>query len=132
MIIGQALIRNVVLRPGNNTVSLRGYLDVETVFAHLSEILAFQKSALANGDIQLSASGNSTIYNGVHIEYYEEVLNSLTLTTRVPILEVLGGTLQNFMESNDSAIGQAINSVLDNLSNLTDVPAAARSIRALF
>lgn len=121
-----------MLRPGNNTVSLRGYLDVETVFAHLSEILAFQKSALANGDIQLSASGNSTIYNGVHIEYYEEVLNSLTLTTRVPILEVLGGTLQNFMESNDSAIGQAINSVLDNLSNLTDVPAAARSIRALF
>ncbi|KAJ5355537.1 uncharacterized protein N7496_012749 [Penicillium cataractarum] len=90
LIIGQATILNVILKPGNNTVSLRGRIEISTVLENLSEILAVQKAALVDGNLELSASGNSTIYNGVHIKYYEQVLNNLTLVTRVPILEVLG------------------------------------------
>lgn len=122
LIVGQATIQNVILRPGNNTVALSGEVDISTILDNLSDIIADQRSALLDGDIELSASGNSTVYNGVHIRYYEDVLNNLTLTTRVPILEVLSGTLQQLLdEDNNSTIGnlvQNITSILGNVNNL--------------
>jgi hypothetical protein len=134
LIIGQATILNVVLKPGNNTVALRGRVDTTTVLENLSEILAVQKAALMDGDLELSASGNSTIYNGVHIKYYEQVLNNLTLITRVPILQILGGTLEGLLNNNDSALGkivQNITQILGNFSTLSDTSTVARSIRSL-
>lgn len=134
LIIGQATILNVVLKPGNNTVALRGRVDTTTVLENLSEILTVQKAALMDGDLELSASGNSTIYNGVHIKYYEQVLNNLTLITRVPILQILGGTLEGLLNNNDSALGkivQNITQILGNFSTLSDSSTVARSIRSL-
>lgn len=134
LIIGQATILNVVLKPGNNTVALRGRVDTTTVLENLSEILTVQKAALIDGDLELSASGNSTIYNGVHIKYYEQVLNNLTLITRVPILQILGGTLEGLLNNNDSALGkivQNITQILGNFSTLSDTSTVARSIRSL-
>jgi hypothetical protein len=134
LIIGQATILNVVLKPGNNTVALRGRVDTTTVLENLSEILTVQKAALMDGDLELSASGNSTIYNGVHIKYYEQVLNNLTLITRVPILQILGGTLEGLLNNNDSALGkivQNITQILGNFSTLSDTSTVARSIRSL-
>lgn len=122
MVVGQATIENVILRPGNNTVALSGEVDISTILDNLSDIIDDQKAALLDGDIELSASGNSTIYNGVHIQYYEDVLNNLTLTTQVPILEVLSGTLQQLLdEDNNSTIGnlvQNITSILGDVNNL--------------
>lgn len=122
MVVGQATIQNVILRPGDNTVALSGEVDISTILDNLSDIISDQKAALLDGDIELSASGNSTVYNGVHIQYYEDVLNNLTLTTRVPILEVLSGTLQQLLdEDNNSTIGnlvQNITSILGDVNNL--------------
>lgn len=134
LIIGQATIFNVLLKPGNNTVALRGRVEISTVLENLSEILDAQKAALANGDLELSASGNSTVYNGVHINYYEEVLNKLTLVTRVPIVQILGGTLQGLLDNSDSALGkivQNITQILGNISSSSDTAVIARSLRSL-
>lgn len=134
LIIGQATVLNVLLKPGNNTVTLRGRVEISTVLENLPEILDAQKAALANGDLELSASGNSTVYNGVHINYYEEVLNNLTLVTRVPIIEILGGTLQGLLDNSDSVLGkivQNITQILGNVSGSSDTAVVARSLRSL-
>ncbi|OOQ89561.1 hypothetical protein PEBR_07759 [Penicillium brasilianum] len=134
LIIGQATILNVILKPGNNTVALRGRMEIATVLENLSEILAAQMDALMDGELELSASGNSTIYNGVHIKYYEQVLNNLTILTRVPILEILGGTLQGLLNDTDSSLGkilQNVTQILGNISSSSDTSTVARSLRAL-
>lgn len=134
LIIGQATILNVLLKPGNNTVALRGRVEISTVLENLSKILDAQKAALANGDLELSASGNSTVYNGAHINYYEEVLNNLTLVTRVPIVQILGGTLQGLLDNSDSALGKIVRNIaqiLGNVSSSSDTAVVARSLRSL-
>ncbi|KAJ5106106.1 hypothetical protein N7456_002781 [Penicillium angulare] len=133
--IGQATILNAVLKPGNNTVSLRGKLYIDTLVDNISEIVSSQRESLLNGTVQLSASGNSTIYNGVHIPYYEKVLNNLTLTTQVPILEVLTGTLEGLLnQSNNSTLAsivQNITEVLGNVDKSTDFTRLAQSLVSL-
>jgi hypothetical protein len=134
LIIGQATILNVLLKPGNNTVALRGSVEISTVLDNLSEILGAQKTALGDGELELSASGNSTIYDGVHIKYYEQVLNNLTLVARVPILQVLGDTLDGLLNNTDSGLGkvlQNITQILGNVSSSSDTSVVARSLRSL-
>ncbi|KAJ5697122.1 hypothetical protein N7488_010806 [Penicillium malachiteum] len=135
VLVGQGTIQNVVLKPGNNSVSLRGELDIDTIIYNISDIVHSQESALLDGEFQLSASGNSTIYDGNHIEYYEDVLNNLTLTTRVPILEILSGTLEGLLdENNNSTIANLIQNVTSTLSDFTsskDISKAASSLNSL-
>ena len=120
--IGTATIHDVLLKPGNNSVSLRGRLDVNTVKENLAEVMASQSSALRSGDLEISASGNSTVYNGVHIKYYEDVLNNLTLTTRVPIVQILTGTLQGMVDGDSN-----LSSTLRNITNGTTKGTAGKS-----
>jgi hypothetical protein len=93
LIIGQATAHDLILKPGNNTVNLSGSIDLGTVLENRTEILSTQTTALAGGDLEISVTGNSTIYNGQHIDYYEEILNNLTLTTRVPFTKLLMDTI---------------------------------------
>lgn len=89
------------------------------ILENLEDIMEYQEEALRNGEIELSASGNSTTYNGVHIEYYEKVLNNLTLTTRVSILAVLGDTLQGLLDDSNSSIGDTLRNLTGKLGNTT-------------
>lgn len=102
--MGEALIQNVVLKPGNNSVALSGRLEIRKVLQNLPEIIEAQREAILNGEIELSAKGNKTIYDGQHIPYFERVLNNLTLTTRVPIIKVLMDTLQGLGNGNGSLL----------------------------
>lgn len=131
MRIGVATIQDVVLKPGNNSVSLRGRLDINTVKENLSEIMASQSSALRSGDLEISASGNSTVYNGVHIRYYEVVLNNITLTTRVPIVQVLTGTLQGMLDSK-SNLSSTLRNITHGMGEKSpDVTAVAQAVHTL-
>lgn len=120
LILGYATIYNVLLKPGNNTVSLKGRIDITTVIDNFATILSTQKDAILNGNIQLSASGNSTIYNGQHISYYEEILNGLTLTAQFPIIEALLGTVGGLANGSDieSALKQILNADITSVSGL--------------
>ncbi|RJE20820.1 hypothetical protein PHISCL_06839 [Aspergillus sclerotialis] len=101
LVLGQATILNVVLKPGNNTVSLRGDLDIDKILNNISDIVAAQRDALQDGELELTATGNSTTYNGVHIPYYETILRGLDLTARVPIMKIFFGTLEGMMGGSD-------------------------------
>ncbi|KAH8699234.1 hypothetical protein BGW36DRAFT_426906 [Talaromyces proteolyticus] len=120
-VLGQGVIENVVLKPGNNTVDIKGSLSIATVLDNLISIAAAEKSAILKGNLELSASGNATIYEGVHITYYESVLNSLVMTADVPILEVLSDTISGLVGSNTtlSALLNGTNSTLSRLLNGT-------------
>jgi hypothetical protein len=114
LILGQAAIDNVVLTPGNNTVSLRGSVSIETILKNLATIIEAEKTAILNGDIALSASGNSTVYNDVHITYYEEVLNNLVITAQVSIVQLITDTIGGLVQGNSSSIASAISGLLGN------------------
>lgn len=87
--LGIANMQNVVLLPGNNTVPARCVVDVKGLIRNLPEI----KSAggIKKGILQIATSGNTTVYNGEHIDYYEQSLRQLTLTAPVPLLSLLKG-----------------------------------------
>jgi hypothetical protein len=129
IVLGQASIDNVVLKPGNNTVDLHGHLDFDVLIDNLGAILASQKSALREGQIELSASGNSTVYNGKHIRYFEEILDGLTITTRVPIVMLLANTLGGLMDAKKEGKGLDLSSILGDLTNNTKTELAVRSLR---
>lgn len=123
-----------MLRPGNNSVSLRGTLNINTVLDNLEDIMEAQSDALKDGDIQLSASGNSTIFNKIHIAYYEEILGNLTLTTRVSVLGVLGDTLQGLLDNKNSSLGNVlrnVTSIVGDLSGSTNISSTIQAMRAL-
>lgn len=113
LVLGQATIYDVLLKPGNNSVSLKGRLEIQTLIDNFAKVFAAQKDAILNGNVQLSASGNSTIYNGNHITYYEEILNGLTLTAQLPITKALLGTFDGLV--GDSDIQSALDQALDAL-----------------
>jgi hypothetical protein len=132
MVIGQATLENVVLKPGNNSVSVRGQLDINTVIDNLPAILSTPKSALMDGGIELTASGNSTIYDGRHIAYYEKLLNNLTITTRVPILMILLDTVRGLIDTRGLGDGNGINitTIMGDLSKVMDTTLATRSLKS--
>lgn len=101
LVLGYATINDVVLKPGNNTVALRGNLDIATVLQNIPQIVSSQRDALRSGELELIATGNSTIYNGNHIHYYEEILKDLELTARVPIMTLLLDTVQGMLGGDD-------------------------------
>ncbi|OGM49896.1 hypothetical protein ABOM_001520 [Aspergillus bombycis] len=125
IIIGQGYLENVVLKPGNNTMPLRATLNIRTVLENLIDIVGAQASALMDGKLEISASGNSTVYNGKHIPYFEEVLNNLTITARVPIMTILSDTLAGLRNSGlldglNGAMGSA-GGLLGNVANLSNI-----------
>lgn len=119
-------MKNVHLVPGNNTVSARGVVNLKTAIMNLPAILSSQVGALTSGNIEMSASGNSTIYNGHHIEYYEKVLNALVLTTQFPLLSILMDSLTGVLGGNGGtaipfASGYNVTNIIPLLQNLTAI-----------
>jgi len=117
LIIGQGRIDNIVLKPGNNTVPIRATLAISKALQNLPTIIGSQVNALKNGNLEVSASGNSTIYNGQHIDYYEKVLNGLVVTGQVPIIQILLDSAKEFLGSDT---GNLLTGFLGGL-NLTNV-----------
>lgn len=108
-------------------MNIKGSLSIATVIDNLAAILTTETSAISSGDLQLSASGNSTIYEGTHISYYEEILNNLVLTTQIPILDVVADTLKGLTDSNTTLSGllngtneTLASEISDKLANLSD------------
>lgn len=121
LVIGQATMLNVLLRPGNNSVAITGIIDIKTAFENLATILQSQATALLSGNVEITASGNSVVYNGEHILYYENVLKNVRMTAEMPILSILTDSLGGFPTSNSTLISgltQAPPGLLGSLTNL--------------
>ncbi|KAJ5160595.1 uncharacterized protein N7482_007599 [Penicillium canariense] len=95
--IGNATIKGVTLRPGDNTYPLSGILDLKTVLGNLGDVLTSQASALETGNLSLEAVTSSVVWNGTVVEYYTDVLRQLTLTATIGIADILNNTLSNLV-----------------------------------
>jgi hypothetical protein len=67
--IGYALIPNLTLRPGNNTIPMQAHVESLKVIGVIT-------NKYKNGIIPLQITGNSSVYNGQHLEYYEAAIKS--------------------------------------------------------
>ncbi|OJD15024.1 hypothetical protein AJ78_04679 [Emergomyces pasteurianus Ep9510] len=123
--LGQVVIYDTLLKPGNNTVNGDCRIDIKSAIANIKPILDGQKEALSEGNLDLTLYGNSTIYNGKHIPYFEDVLNNLTLRTTLSIIKLLTGTIRGLTEG-----GKGIGGILDLLKgdSLKDIVGVVREV----
>lgn len=116
--LGKANIQNVILNPGSNIVPARCVLDLKMAIRHLRQIIASEKAALRKGNLSISASGNTTIYNNQHIDYYEKSLNQLTLTAQVSLLSVIVDSMKGILGS-PLPLGSGLNA--SSASNISSI-----------
>ena len=81
-LIGNTTIENLVLKPGDNNYFMTGVSDTQLV---LGLLLGTYK----NGVLPVSIVGNSSIYNGKHLTYYEAALQQNVQTTAINVTAAL-------------------------------------------
>ena len=81
-LIGTALLPNLTLSPGNNMVEMRSTTDQAAILRKLA--------ALPDGLLPFDITGNSSVYNGQHLTYYEEALKSNTVSVKLNLARALG------------------------------------------
>lgn len=67
--IGYALMPDLTLRPGNNTVSMRSHVQQVRVISLIT-------SKYKDGVLPLEITGNSSVRNGEHLPYFEEAIKN--------------------------------------------------------
>ncbi|KAL3952499.1 hypothetical protein ACCO45_012442 [Purpureocillium lilacinum] len=120
--LGEITIYDLALPPGNNSCAFDGMLFLDTLGPNLATILADQAGPLGRGVIELNATGNATVVNGVHIPYLEEVLNTKKLTTSISVVTLLSDVLSGVVAGagNGTSSGNNLIDVLgDVLGNST-------------
>lgn len=78
-VVGNTTINDMTLYPGNNTLPMTGILD---------QIL-IAESLNASGWVTLAIQGQSAIYNGEHLTYYEVPLKNNVLSLDMNVQQVL-------------------------------------------
>jgi hypothetical protein len=77
-VVGNSTINDMTLVPGNNSLPMTGIIDI-TMMAN----------SVVNGLVTLSIAGESAIYNGQHLTYYEAPLKSNVLTLDMNVAQIL-------------------------------------------
>ena len=84
-LIGTSLLPDLVLKPGDNTVDMRSTTNQSMI---LQKVSTFK-----DGVLPLDIIGNSSVYDGQHLTYYEEALKSNTVSIKLNISAALGALL---------------------------------------
>lgn len=116
--IGFLTLRDVTLKPGNNTQAFDGQLHLNSVISNLGAVLASQSSALAKGNIDLTAQGNSTVVNGQHIKFIEDVINNRQLVAPVSIISLIGSVAGGILGGGSGGLDNAFGDVFGKNSSL--------------
>ncbi|TGJ80104.1 hypothetical protein E0Z10_g8665 [Xylaria hypoxylon] len=112
--LGFVTIYDLVLPPGNNTRNFDGQLYLNELVPNIGAILDSQSAALADGNIELRAVGNSTIVNGMHIGYVEQVLNKKSLVSTVPVIKLLSDVISSFSSNGNASLTDLLGDTLGN------------------
>ncbi|KAI1842439.1 hypothetical protein JX265_010402 [Neoarthrinium moseri] len=112
--IGLITIFDVVLPPGNNTLNFSGQLFLHDLVQNFGKVLDAQAEALNNGQIQLDATGNTTIVNGERIPYIESVLNNKRLTSYLSVIKFVSDLINSVTGGGDSSIVEILEEVVGN------------------
>lgn len=114
--IGKGVIENLYLKPGNNSVQIRGTANLTTILDNLGSLIAQQKQYLKNGYLSLTTQVTDISYNGSTVAYYTEEMGKLPLTAQTPLLGLLLNTLSGFLHSG-AANTTNLTSILSNYTN---------------
>ncbi|KAI9645356.1 hypothetical protein NHQ30_006093 [Ciborinia camelliae] len=79
-VVGNTTIANMTLVPGNNTLPMTGTMNQTMVLSSLDP---------KTGLVELSIIGQSAIYNGQHLVYYEKALASNNLSLALNVTQVI-------------------------------------------
>lgn len=119
--LGLINLYKLELKPGNNTVPFEGNFFFNELVPNLHDVLDSQKEALGNGYIELFATGNTTMVDGVRIPYIEGVLNTKRIRFTIPVIALLGDVLAAVLGADQGSLldifGQAVgnNTLLENI-----------------
>ena len=71
MFVGTTTLTNLTLVPGNNTVPMRSTVNQSLILTQIME-------SHRNGMLPIDIVGNSSVYEGQHLVYFEKALSSVT------------------------------------------------------
>ena len=69
--VGTTTLTNLTLVPGNNTIPMRSTVNQSLVLSQIVE-------SYQNGMLPISIVGNSSVFEGRHLVYFEKALSSVT------------------------------------------------------
>ena len=84
--VGTSSLQNLVLQPGNNRLSMRSAVNQ-------TAILGLVATTYKDGIIPIDVIGNSSVYNGVHLTYFEKALAANAQHINLNVLSALTGAL---------------------------------------
>lgn len=119
LVLGNATLNGVELKPGDNTFPLNGILDLKSIVKNLGDVLKMEANTLKNGNLTLSATPTSIIFDNTLIPYYTDVLRQLTLTTSIGIGGILKNTIRHLKD--DKNFTGVISSLEGNSSDNRDL-----------
>lgn len=111
LVIGNATIDNLVLKPGNHSTPVHGIIDIRLLLKNLLTILQTQASSIKNGYLTLTTVGKTVVYDGVEVPYYTEVMRNLTMSAQVPLSGLITNTLRGVLH------GDGGNNIFANLTD---------------
>lgn len=130
--VGYVHIDHAFLTSGDNQFPLYGFLDLPVLIQNLGKVLGDQRQHIKNGDLLISVMGNSTVYNGQHLTYYEEVFKTTNLSTLLPLSKLIQGTGQNLMNGGEGAsLGDIVKQLDLNLTELTSGMSGSSNLGSL-
>lgn len=77
ILIGYSVINDLTLKPGNNTVDMRSTTNQSLVLQKLANY--------KDGILPVDVVGNSSVYGGQHLVYYEQALASNKLRVNLNV-----------------------------------------------
>lgn len=122
LVIGNATVENLTLKPGNHANPLTGVLDLGVILKNIGTVLKDQASSIKNGNLSLTSITREVTYNGTHVPYYSEVMSELPLTAEVSIGAILKNTLKSFLGTGS---GKNFTEIIANLKNHTSTTTAS-------
>lgn len=126
LLIGNATLDGLTLKPGNHTNPISGVLDLKKILSNLGKVLTSQAAALKTGNLALSTITRSVVWNGTEVPYYTQVMHELTLVANVGLASILKNTLRNLLHPDGSSGSGNFTSLISSL-NLTSAVDAAKA-----
>ncbi|KAL4744110.1 hypothetical protein BDV11DRAFT_201527 [Aspergillus similis] len=128
--IGTATSNIYNIRPGNNTLSIRAFLDGEVLEENLSGIIREQIPYLRKGNIKITAAGKSVVYDGHHLEYWETALQAVRIDMARSVREMVGMVLDT-LDGDDIDGEDGGDSGLELFGFEIDIPRVQEGVRTV-
>ncbi|KAL5045008.1 hypothetical protein BDW71DRAFT_215421 [Aspergillus fruticulosus] len=127
--IGTATTSINNITSGNNTLRIRASLDGEVLEESISEIIREQIPYLRNGNIKMTAAGESVMYGDQHLEYWEKALRAVRIDVTRPVREMVDMVLETFDSGEND--GDEGGSGFDLFGIEIDIPGVREGVRTV-